>query len=96
MLTGYVFRSGIECELRTSVTTISDTVAIYRESAWTLVISASAVGVRPILLLFICAGTAVLGSFEVHSNEWLTVDTLSARLVRPDDFCPREMRSRVT
>ena len=55
MLTEYVFRSGIACELRTTVTTI------YIESACTLVISASAIGIRPLVLLFICAGTAVLG-----------------------------------
>ena len=48
-----------------------------------------------VLLLFTCAGTAVLGWFEVHSNVWLTVDTLSARFVEPDGSYPREMRSRV-
>ena len=66
-------------------------MAVYRES----VVSASVVGLRPLLLLLICVGTAVLGLFEVHSNVWLTVDTLSTRLIKPDDSCPREMRFRV-
>ena len=59
MLTGCVFRSGIACELRTLVTTSHSRK--HREYDFTFVISASAVGVRPLLLLFTYAGTALLG-----------------------------------
>ena len=56
------------------------------------VLSAQAVGVRPLPLLSICAGTAVLGCI---SNVWLTVDTLLARVVATDGPWSKEMRSRV-
>ena len=63
-------------------------IAVYKEPA----VPASAVGVRSLLLLSICAGTATLGC---TSNVWLTVDTLSARVVEPDGSWSREMRSSV-
>ena len=63
-------------------------IAVYEVSA----IPASAVGVGLLLLLSICAGTAVLGC---TSNVWLTADTLSARVVEPVSPWLKEMRSRV-
>ena len=63
-------------------------IAVYKES----VISASAVGLRPFLLLSIGAGTVVLGC---TSNARLTVDTLSARVAEPDSPWAREMKSKV-
>ena len=64
-------------------------LAIYKEPA---VSASSAVGIRPLLLLSICAGTAILGC---TSNVWLTVDTLSVKVVESDGPWPREMRSGV-
>ena len=63
-------------------------IAVYIEH----VVPASAVGVRPLLLLSVCAGIVVLGC---TSSVRLTVDTLSARVVEPDGSWPREMRSSV-
>ena len=63
-------------------------MAVYIKSP---VASASAAGM-PLLPLFICAGTAVLGC---TSSVWLPVDTFSARVVEPDGPWPREMRSTV-
>ena len=40
-------------------------IVVYRASACTLVISASAAGVQPLLLLFICASTAVCGRWTM-------------------------------
>ena len=65
-------------------------IAVYKEPVVSA--SSSAVGVRPLLLLSICAGTAVLGC---TSNVWLIVDILSARVVEPDGPRPREIGSRV-
>ena len=63
-------------------------LAVYEEPA----VLVSVVGVRILLPLSICAGTAVLGCI---SSVWLTVDTLSARVVEPAGPWPKEMRSRV-
>ena len=52
-------------------------IAVYKEP----VVPASAVGARLFLLMSIFAGTAVLGC---TSNLWLTVDTLSVKVVEPD------------
>ena len=65
-------------------------IVVYREPP---VVSVSAVGVRSLLPLAICAGTVELGC---TSNVWLTVDTLSARVVEPDGSWPREMKASVT
>ena len=63
-------------------------IAVYEEPA----VAVSAVGARLLLLLSICADIAVFGC---TSSVWLTVDTLSARVVEPDDPGPKVMRSRV-
>ena len=55
-------------------------IVVYKEPP--LVSASSAVGVRSLLLLPICAETAVLGC--TSNVVWLTVDTLSARFVDPD------------
>ena len=63
-------------------------IPVYKEPP---VVSAHAVGVR-LLLLSICAGTAVLGC---ASSVWLTVDTWSARVVESSGPWPKVMRPRV-
>ena len=85
-LTGYVSRNGIVCGADLLLLLA---IAVYKEPP---VVSAQAVGVRPFLLLSTCAGTAVLG---YTSNVWLTVDTLSVRVVATDGPWSKEMRSRV-
>ena len=40
-------------------------IVVYRASACMLVISESAAGVQPLLLLFICAGTAECGRWSM-------------------------------
>ena len=57
-------------------------LAVYEEPA----VLVSAVGVRFLLPLSICAGTAVLGCI---SSVWLTVDTLSARVVESTGRWPK-------
>ena len=64
-------------------------IAVYKEPP---VVSARFVGLRLFLLLSIWADTVVLGC---TSSVWLTVDTLSARVVEPAGPWPKYMRSRV-